>query len=163
MKPKVFFGFFFFSFLAVPLGLWDLSGSTVEVQSPNHWTAREFPHCVFFIFWQKWLKTMINNERFRDFSGGLVVKIVCFHCRGHGFDPWWGLRSSTAQGVAEKKINKNNECFRILSYLQMIKIFNGYLSFNLSQYNWNWAPLPSLTSLSKMFFPFLSKPCSPQD
>ena len=25
-----------------------------------------------------------------DFPGGSVVKTLCFHCRGHGFDPWWG-------------------------------------------------------------------------
>ena len=25
-----------------------------------------------------------------DFPGVPVVKTVCFHCRGHGFDPWLG-------------------------------------------------------------------------
>ena len=24
------------------------------------------------------------------FPGGPVVKILCFQCRGHGFDPWLG-------------------------------------------------------------------------
>ena len=24
----------------------------------------------------------------RDFSGGPVVRTLCFHCRGHRFDPW---------------------------------------------------------------------------
>ena len=26
------------------------------------------------------------KEHWRDFSGGPVA--LCFHCRGHGFDPW---------------------------------------------------------------------------
>ena len=26
-----------------------------------------------------------------DFSGGPVVKILCCHCEGHGFDLWLGL------------------------------------------------------------------------
>ena len=26
----------------------------------------------------------------RDFPGGPVVKILCFHFRGHGFNPWSG-------------------------------------------------------------------------
>ena len=42
---------FFFSLLALPLSLWDLSSRpgikyrplAVRVQSPNHWTTREFP------------------------------------------------------------------------------------------------------------------------
>ena len=25
-----------------------------------------------------------------EFPGSSVVKILCFHCRGHGFSPWWG-------------------------------------------------------------------------
>ena len=26
----------------------------------------------------------------RDFPGGPLVKTPCFHCRGHGFNPWLG-------------------------------------------------------------------------
>ena len=29
-------------------------------------------------------------ENFWDFPGGLVVKTLGFHCRGHRFDPWSG-------------------------------------------------------------------------
>ena len=25
-----------------------------------------------------------------DFPGGPVVKVPCFHCRRHGFNPWLG-------------------------------------------------------------------------
>ena len=33
-------------------------------------------------------KTTVNA--YWDFPGDPVVKTLCFHCRGHGFDPWWG-------------------------------------------------------------------------
>ena len=37
-------------------------------------------------------------------TGGLMVKTVCFYCRGHGFDPWGTkkLRSCMLHGVAKK-------------------------------------------------------------
>ena len=44
----------FFFCLAMPCGLWDLSPEieprslAVKAQSPNHWTAREFPRRYFF-------------------------------------------------------------------------------------------------------------------
>ena len=30
----------------------------------------------------------IYRKKSSDFPGGPVVKTPCFHCRGHGFDPW---------------------------------------------------------------------------
>ena len=30
------------------------------------------------------------NEKERDFPGGSVVRTLCFHCTGHGFDPCLG-------------------------------------------------------------------------
>ena len=30
-----------------------------------------------------------NKSHLRDFPGGSMVKNLCFHCRWHGFDPWW--------------------------------------------------------------------------
>ena len=38
---------------------------------------------VCFIF----LASCLDKKRIRDFPGGLVVKTLCFQCRGHGFDP----------------------------------------------------------------------------
>ena len=29
--------------------------------------------------------------KIRDFPGGPMVKILCFHCRGHRFNPWSGI------------------------------------------------------------------------
>ena len=52
MKVVVFLFLFLFLFLlAMPHSLWDFSSPTriepgpsaVKVQSPNHWTTREFP------------------------------------------------------------------------------------------------------------------------
>ena len=36
-----------------------------------------------------------------DFPGGPVVKTLCFHCRGRGFDPWGG-RSHMLCSLAKK-------------------------------------------------------------
>ena len=70
-------------FLAMPQGLRDLNSPTriepgspaVEVRSPNHWIAREFP--IFFL-----------RMTCRGFPGGAVVKTPPAQCRGHGFEPW---------------------------------------------------------------------------
>ena len=35
-----------------------------------------------------------------DFPGGLVVKTLCSQCRGHGFDPWSGIKHDPACHVA---------------------------------------------------------------
>ena len=32
----------------------------------------------------------VQNKAFGDFPGGPVVRTPCFHCCGHGFDPWSG-------------------------------------------------------------------------
>ena len=37
-----------------------------------------------------------------EFPGGLVVRTLCFHCRGQGFDPRWGTRSHMPRGMAKK-------------------------------------------------------------
>ena len=36
------------------------------------------------------IKKTTNNKCWWDFPGGPVVKTPCFHCRGHGFNPWSG-------------------------------------------------------------------------
>ena len=41
-----------------------------------------------------------------DLPGGLVVKTPCFHCRGHGFDPW-GTKILHAARCGHKNKNKN--------------------------------------------------------
>ena len=43
-----------------------------------------------------------------DFPGGPVVKTLCFHCRGRGFDPWLG-KFRIPHRVAKKK-KKKKEC-----------------------------------------------------
>ena len=47
---------------------------------------------------------LILKNSFRDFPGGPMVKTLCFHYRGHGFDPWSReLRSHMPCGTAKKK------------------------------------------------------------
>ena len=39
-----------------------------------------------------------------------AVKILCFHCRGYGFNPWWGTKiSHAAQHVPSPKKEKKME------------------------------------------------------
>ena len=41
-----------------------------------------------------------------DFPAHPVVKTLCFHCRGHGFEPWWGTRSHMPSTAKEEKKKK---------------------------------------------------------
>ena len=51
---------------------------------------------------------MLQKLEHRLFPGGPMVRTLCFHCRGRGFNPWSGeLRSYTAHSMAKKK--KKNE------------------------------------------------------
>ena len=40
-----------------------------------------------------------------DFPGGPVAEVPCFHCRGHGFNPWSGNWDPTCHAV-QPKTNK---------------------------------------------------------
>ena len=33
---------------------------------------------------------LFSSKTFREFPGGPVVRTLCFHCRGCGFNPWSG-------------------------------------------------------------------------
>ena len=44
----------------------------------------------------------IKNARFSDFPGGPIVKTSCFHCRGVGSIPGWGIRSHMSHSAAKK-------------------------------------------------------------
>ena len=33
-------------------------------------------------------KNIKKKNIYREFSGGPVVKSLCFHCQGPGFNPW---------------------------------------------------------------------------
>ena len=54
--------------------------------------------CIYFgqeiqavsILFGKRLLPVTKNRFLRDFPGGPAVGTPCFHCRGHGFDPWSG-------------------------------------------------------------------------
>ena len=38
--------------------------------------------------------------------GGVMVKTLCFLCRGHGFNPWWGTKIPQAMWHSQKSRNK---------------------------------------------------------
>ena len=45
-----------------------------------------------------------KNDLEEDFPGDSMVKILCFHCRGYGFNPWLGeLRSHKLYSMAKQK------------------------------------------------------------
>ena len=33
---------------------------------------------------------VVLRQAVREFPGGPVVRTLCFHCRGHRFEPWLG-------------------------------------------------------------------------
>ena len=43
----------------------------------------------------------------RKFPGGPVVRTLCFHCQGVGFDPWLVWRKKKKKMMS---INLNNNC-----------------------------------------------------
>ena len=51
------------------------------------------PHAVSFILKMK-----------RDFPGSQVVRTLCFHCRGHRFDPWLENKDLESHAVKPKQI-----------------------------------------------------------
>ena len=53
----------------------------------------------------------VRNGDFGDFPGGPVVRTPCFHCRRHGFNPWWGHSSHMPRSAAKKK--KRNSDFTV--------------------------------------------------
>ena len=69
-----------------------------------------------------------------ELPGGPVVKIPCFHWRGHKFNPWLGnLRSHTLHGAAKKKKKKLSVIFDLC---------NIFLSF--WSYPRNNGPIPKI-------------------
>lgn len=46
---------------------------------------------------------------FKDFPSGPVVKILCFHCRNHEFDPWPGKQACCPGQPEAKRGSKQTE------------------------------------------------------
>ena len=49
---------------------------------------------------------MFLRMKYQDFPGGLVVKILCFWCKGLRFGPGQGTKTPHTMG--QRKINKYN-------------------------------------------------------
>ena len=48
----------------------------------------------------------LNHISKGDFPGGPVVNALCFHCSGHGFDPWSGTKIPHAAQRGQKNKKK---------------------------------------------------------
>ena len=93
-----FYGYSFLKTELTPtLGRWwggsFLNSLQAEIAARVHWFSSqkvEFENC--------WRENLNGSAVFKplveDFPGGPVVKTLCFHCRGHGFDPWSGIHAS---------------------------------------------------------------------
>ena len=84
-----------------------------------------------------------------DFPGGPVVKTPCFHCRGHGFDPWLG-KIPMPHGVTGKKKKKEER-----KKLQVYKCWWGCGEMETSyiaggNVKWCNCCIKSLTVISKL-------------
>ena len=60
---------------------------------------------------EKFIALNVYIKKERDFSGGTVVKILCFQCRRHRFFPWLDNRSHKPlyQKKKKKKERKKEE------------------------------------------------------
>ena len=59
--------------------------------------------CIFLYLCYTSMKSSVKKEKKRDFPGGPVVKIPCFHCRGHRFNPLMGNEDPTYHIVQPPK------------------------------------------------------------
>ena len=63
--------------------------------------------------WLLFHSFFLNKKKIGDFPGGLVVQILCFNGRVHGFYPHWGNKDSAFWMHVQKKLrrvkNKNSE------------------------------------------------------
>ena len=46
-----------------------------------------------------------------------MVKTLCFHCKGHGVDPWWG--KFLPQVMAEKRENQKKKIQKKKIYIYL--------------------------------------------
>ena len=61
---------------------------------------------MLIFFFTSYMASRLKIFVLRVFPGGLVVKILHFHCRDHGFDLWSGnniLRAAAVQWSKKKK------------------------------------------------------------
>ena len=67
-----------------PVGMWSTYMSPVMFHLLGH---RNYSACVPCL--RRTLQSCGRNCH-RDLPGGLAIKTLSFHCRGHEFDPWLG-------------------------------------------------------------------------
>ena len=82
------------------------------------------------LFLQCYLCSIENSGQ--DFIGSAVVKTLCFHCRGHGFDPGRATKilvATARHGNKRKKIKERNKYSENNSFLlHTLNCYQGVLS-----------------------------------
>ena len=66
----------------------------------------------------------MKTQDFREFPGGLVVRIQCFHCRGLGSVPGQGneIPQAVRRGQKKEKKKKKTQDFDFISLGRYIKV-----------------------------------------
>ena len=81
---------------------------------------------------------MLNqNPHTWNFPGGLVVRILCFNCRGQGFDPCSGNSDPTCHGVwpkKKKKKKKNSPTVKCIGFIYTIDKFHVFYTQYTNEY-----------------------------
>ena len=96
-----------------------ISHSGNEIQSHNEASLHTHQYGCY-------QKTEIN--KCWDFPGDPGVKTPCFHCRGHGFDPWLGkIPHASWSGQKKKKKKEEKERKKLQVLVRMWR--NGNLIY----------------------------------
>ena len=84
----------------------------------------------------------MNEWKVREFPGGPVVRTLCFHCRGHGFDPWTKIPHAPWHGQEKKKRHNKegweDKMFKTVTILQNNDELNA-IAIKISGKFWEWA------------------------
>ena len=64
-------------------------GCTLSVNSNKNHSTLHFKQVNFMVH-KLYLNKAILKKLSREFPGSPGVRTLCFHCKGHGLDPWSG-------------------------------------------------------------------------
>lgn len=60
---------------------------------------------------------------YMELPGGLVVRILCFNCRGHGFDPYSWDSDPACHGMWPKK-GENSSTVKCIGFIYTVDNFH---------------------------------------
>ena len=76
---------------------------------------------MLIFFFTSYMVSRLKIFVLRIFPGGLVVKILHFHCMDHGFDLWLGNNILSATAVQWSK-KKTQQTFVLALYLGLVSM-----------------------------------------